>query len=197
MDNKTDLRVIKTKKIIKNALIDLMAEKEIGSITITELSEKALINRKTFYRHYNSVSEVVTELENEILSEFAETLKDSKTSCLAVVGVVADMSALIERRREYFTKMMKLNPELFSTGRIKAMLRRAVAVSLKNVGGIDDADTCSALSQFIVSGVLSLYAEWFDNGCKDDLGKVTETARNVVTNGLRGFISEEKLTEVL
>lgn len=192
-----DLRVIKTRNIIKNALIELMAEKEVSDITITELSQRALINRKTFYRHYRTVAEVVLELENEILSEFADTLRNSNTSCLDVTGVVADMSALIERRREYFTKMLKLNPELFNTGRIKAMLRRAVAVSLKNIGGIRDNDTLAALSQFIVSGVLSLYAEWFDNGCTGSLDKVTETARNVVTNGLRGFIPEEKLAKIL
>ena len=47
----TDLRIVKTRTNIKNSLIDLLAEKNVSKITVTELAEKAMINRKTFYRH--------------------------------------------------------------------------------------------------------------------------------------------------
>ncbi|MBP1544597.1 MAG: TetR/AcrR family transcriptional regulator [Oscillospiraceae bacterium] len=184
-----DLRIVKTRSIIKNALIELMAEKGVSDITITELSTRALINRKTFYRHYSSVSAVVSEIENEILSEFADTLKSSNTSCLDVVGVVADITALVERRREYFAKMLKLNPDLFSMGRIKAMLRRAVEVSLKNSMELHNERTLSAISQFMVSGVLALYSEWFDNGCSGSLDHVTDIAKRFITDGLKGFVT--------
>ncbi len=196
MDSK-DLRVIKTRKIIKNALIELMAEKSLSDISITELSEKALINRKTFYRHYRTVSDVVTEIENEILAEFAETLKKNNTSCLEMAGVIEDISALIERRKEYFSKLLKLNPQLFSKGRIKAMLRRAFEVTLKNSGDITDSEVCTTLSQFIVSGVLALYSDWFDGGCTGNLGKITAYAKSLISDGLKGFISEDKLNGIL
>ena len=192
-----DLRVIKTKRIIKNALIDLMSEKEVSRITITELSERALINRKTFYRHYETISDVVRELEHELISEFADTLRNSNTSCLDVAGVVADISNLIERRRDYFVKIMKLNPAIFSTGRIKDMLRRTVAVSLRNIGGIRDGETLAEISQFIVSGVLALYSEWFDNGCTGCLDRITETSQKLILNGLRSFVPDDKLSEIV
>ena len=188
-----DLRVIKTRRIIREALIGLLAEKEISHITITELSQRAMINRKTFYRHYDSVAEVVSELENEILSEFSETLKSSNTSCLDVAGVISDISALIQRRRDYFSKMMKLNPDIFSAGRIKAMLRRAVAVSLKNTGGIEDPAAADIMSQFVVSGLLSLYAEWFDNGCTGSLDSITQTAKQLITGGLGSFVPADRM----
>ncbi len=197
MEEKQDLRVIKTRRIIKNSLIELMAEREISSITITALSERAMINRKTFYRHYSTVAEVVQELENEILAQFSDMLRSSNTSCLDVIAVVADMSALISQNREYFSKMLKLNPDLFSKGRIKAMLRRAVAVSLRSVGEVRDENTLNVISEFIVSGLLALYGEWFDNGCTGDLDKLTLTAQRFVTEGLRGFVHEDKLTLVV
>lgn len=193
---KNDLRVLKTRRLIKNALIDLMAEKEVSSITITELSEKALINRKTFYRHYGTVAEVVTEIENEILDEFALALRNANKSCLDVGGLVSDISELLVRRREYFAKLTKLNPELFSKGRIKAMLRRTIEVSLRSSGAIADRETLSAVSQFSVSGVLSLYAEWFDNGCHGTLDHVTEVAKRLLTSGLKAYVEEDKLAAI-
>ncbi len=196
MADRGDLRVIKTRRLIKNALIELMAEKEVSSITITELSEKALINRKTFYRHYTTVAEVVTEIENEILSEFAEALRNANKSCLDVGSLVSDISELLVRRREYFAKMTKLNPELFSKGRIKAMLRRTFEVVLRGSGAITDRETLAAVSQFAVSGVLARYSEWFDNGCHGTLDHVTEVAKRMLTSGLRAYISEDGLAAI-
>ena len=46
--NVTDLRIVKTRTNIKNSLIDLLAEKNVSKITVTELAEKAMINRKPF-----------------------------------------------------------------------------------------------------------------------------------------------------
>ena len=62
MDNATDLRIIKTRRTIRNALVDLMSEKELSAVTISELSARAEINRKTFYRHYRTISVGVAEL---------------------------------------------------------------------------------------------------------------------------------------
>ena len=191
-----DLRVVKTRRAIRYALIELMSEKELSAITISELSHRAQINRKTFYRHYNAIDEVITELENEILSEFSSTLKSSNSSCLDMGVVLRSINEMIERQRDFFLKMMSLNPEIFNTGKIKAMLRRAIEVSLHSVCEIDDPATLHAVSQFIVSGVLALYAEWFENGCCDDLDSIARVARRFTTDGLRAYVPDEKLSEL-
>ena len=128
MSNPTDLRVIKTRQAIRIALISLLSEKELSDITISELSARAQVNRKTFYRHYRSISDVVTEFENELLSDFSDILKTSNTSIFNIGSVLGEISALISSNQEYFVKLLKLNPELFSTGRVKAMLRRAIEI---------------------------------------------------------------------
>ena len=46
---KADRRIIKTKKAIYEALVELMQKKKLNSITVTELAAQADINRKTFY----------------------------------------------------------------------------------------------------------------------------------------------------
>ena len=120
MSNPTDLRVIKTRQAIRIALISLLSEKELSDITISELSARAQVNRKTFYRHYRSISDVVTEFENELLSDFSDILKTSNTSIFNIGSVLGEISALISSNQEYFVKLLKLNPELFSTGRVKA-----------------------------------------------------------------------------
>ena len=191
-----DMRVIKTKRVIRNALTELMSEKELSKITISELSERAMINRKTFYRHYRNVGDVVTELENEILDSFSDILKSSNSSVLDVGVVFKGISAQIEQHRDFFMKTMKLNPDVFSSGKIKAMLRRAMSVSLKSIGAAIDEPALNAVCEFTVSGVLALYAMWFDGGCREDLSSISEISARMITDGLRAFVSDEKLSEI-
>ncbi len=67
----TDLRVIKSKKSIRNAFLELMKEKDYQSITVKDIADRALINRKTFYFHY----ETKEALYNEIAGEITEIIK--------------------------------------------------------------------------------------------------------------------------
>ena len=52
MVKKTDLRVIKTKNLIYNTLIELMKDKTFEEIKVSDICNKALINRSTFYSYY-------------------------------------------------------------------------------------------------------------------------------------------------
>lgn len=196
-DTHTDLRVIKTRQNIRNALTSLMSEQELSDITITALCERAQINRKTFYRHYRAISDVITEFEDELLSDFAHILRSSNTSMFDIGSVLGEISALISSNQDYFVRLLKLNPELFSGGRVKAMLRRAIEIALRDLGVIQDEQTLHALSEYTVSGVLSLYSAWFDGGCTDSLDAVTETARRMTTSGLNGFVPGDRLREII
>ncbi len=196
MDNATDLRIIKTRRTIRNALVDLMSEKELSAITISELSARAEINRKTFYRHYRTISDVVAELENEILSEFSEILKSGNDSLLNIGAVFRDISALVERRRDFFVRLMTYNHDLFNNGKIKAMLRKTLSVSLQKAGAAIGEQSIKAVSEFLISGVLALYADWFDNSCEGSLDFITEISVNMATGGLGSFLSAAELSAV-
>ena len=61
---RVDKRIIKTKNNLKSALVELLKTYKIEDISIVELTNLAKVNRKTFYLHYNEVSSVFKEIEN-------------------------------------------------------------------------------------------------------------------------------------
>lgn len=65
-----DRRQRKTRTAIQNALLALLREKPIESITISELTELADVNRKTFYNHYANLQQVRSELEQQYIDLF-------------------------------------------------------------------------------------------------------------------------------
>src|SRR5471030_1141297 len=67
---KKDRRIGKTQKSIRDALMNLLEEKDVSQITIKELAENANINRKTFYMHFSSIDDIFDKIENEIIEKF-------------------------------------------------------------------------------------------------------------------------------
>ena len=89
-----------TKQALSEALKAMMKKKPLNKITVRELVEACGVNRKTFYRHYRSISDVVTEFENELLSDFSDILKTSNTSIFNIGSVLGEISALISCNQE-------------------------------------------------------------------------------------------------
>jgi len=50
--NEADPRVKRTRKLLQDALLDLLAEKSFDAITVQDIAERSTINRATFYAHY-------------------------------------------------------------------------------------------------------------------------------------------------
>ena len=69
---KKDRRTKRTHKAITQAFTELIIEKEFSEITVTELAERANINRKTFYSHYECIEDVLDELQVEIAERLVE-----------------------------------------------------------------------------------------------------------------------------
>ena len=68
--NKEDLRVIRTKEAIRKTFEEMICEMDYEQISIKELTERARINRKTFYLHYSSLDDLLRELQNEMAKNF-------------------------------------------------------------------------------------------------------------------------------
>ncbi|MDZ5723391.1 TetR family transcriptional regulator [Eubacteriaceae bacterium ES2] len=59
MKKQTDLRVLKNKQLIKSAFLELLSTKRFEDITVSQICQKALINRSTFYFHYENKVELL------------------------------------------------------------------------------------------------------------------------------------------
>ena len=69
MKAKIDPRVRRTHRILQDALVSLILEKDYASISIKEITERADVAYITFFRHYSGVDELLMEVLDEGLAE--------------------------------------------------------------------------------------------------------------------------------
>lgn len=113
MDNKTDLRIIKTRENIKTAFINLLLVKDFKDITIQNIIDEALIGRSTFYDHYYDKYDLLEQLVNQVLIDFNAFIKDrfQLKSDNDFVNFFISMVEYYSKKRTLFLALLKVNTE--------------------------------------------------------------------------------------
>ncbi|MCQ6563790.1 TetR/AcrR family transcriptional regulator [Paenibacillus mendelii] len=73
---RTDPRVLRTRLLIRVALIDLLQEMELEKITVNRIAERATINRVTFYLHYRDIPDMLERMADDMINEIHAALGD-------------------------------------------------------------------------------------------------------------------------
>lgn len=76
MKEKVDLRIVKTNKVLYEALLDLLKEQTFEEIKVSDICAKALVNRSTFYAHFNDKFELVASFMNDLKDELLSQLNN-------------------------------------------------------------------------------------------------------------------------
>lgn len=74
MKRKSDLRVLKTRNAIKNTFKEMVMEMSASHIQIKELTERAMIHRKTFYLHYSCIEALYEDILSELSTEYFKAI---------------------------------------------------------------------------------------------------------------------------
>jgi AcrR family transcriptional regulator len=64
-----DLRVVRTRKMLRDAMIALAIQKGFSAITVNDIVELAMVNRATFYRHYQDKYDLIESYLNELYTD--------------------------------------------------------------------------------------------------------------------------------
>src|SRR5687768_14229800 len=64
--NPEDLRVRRTRKLLQKALLEAASEKGFAHVTVSDITERAMVNRATFYRHYEDKYDLLTKYMEEL-----------------------------------------------------------------------------------------------------------------------------------
>ncbi|MFB5267835.1 TetR/AcrR family transcriptional regulator [Paenibacillus enshidis] len=63
MTKNTDLRVVRSRRLIEQALLDILVSQGIKNLNVKNVTEKAGVNRGTFYLHYKDIFDLIEQTE--------------------------------------------------------------------------------------------------------------------------------------
>lgn len=105
-----DLRSIKTRRLIKKTFLELIKEKGYQHITVTDIAGRALINRKTFYFHYETIEDLYEEMTDEylLLLDFSSLIPipDRKMKHSSLRAAIITLLKKVQDQKEPFQILM-------------------------------------------------------------------------------------------
>lgn len=157
---KNNRRARHTQEIIQETVLAFLETKPIDAITVTEVCEKANINRTTFYRYYDDVN----DCEDQIESEFIDALDFKKD---------AQPFESLETLLESFYKKPKLSNLVFVEGKTRVLEKM-----YQTFGG-NRPDTALEINPYeeiyIMSGIQNVLKRWVKLGMKETPKELTKT----------------------
>lgn len=186
--NKKDLRVVKTQNILYHTLLELMKEKTFEEIKVSDICNQALINRSTFYAHYNDkyelLAEFIQELKNSLTGELRKNknISNTKEYYLEMIKLFLDH---IEEKRESYLAVMIHNRNSITMDIIYDVLDHDITSHLQQDNSIDGSQIPrSIIAKFYIGAVVNVGVEWLKNGNQYTKENMIEYFNLLIPDGL-------------
>ncbi len=181
-----DRRVKYTKKIIRDTFLDLLQEKEINKITVSEICKNADINRATFYRYYIDVYDLLDKIE----LDFVEQLKqfELKEDTITVKAFSKEYLTVFLENKELVKILFSTKNNVFFLNEfLELVYSTCKKVWNKEMPDLSEEEIETA-AVFIFNGALGVINYWVINDFNDSVEHISDTIGKLSYYGLRSYI---------
>lgn len=182
--NKNESKYFNTAMLMDEALIELLAKKDYDYITVKEICNKAMVNRSTFYLHYETIDDLLSETIELINKRFYSSFEDSgevsenirnkeKSKLILVTPkYLKPYLQFIKENRNVF-KLTVNKPELFNASSAFEMMYSDYLKPILDMYNVPLFKHKYILS-FYCHGMIAIIMKWLDDDCKLEIDKVID-----------------------
>lgn len=177
--NKSEAKYYNTACLMDEALISLLQRKEYAFITVKEICEKAGVNRSTFYLHYESIDDLLSEcidyLNRKLSLMYAEDVIFDKAKIesysvdelllITPQHLIPYLEFVRENRATFVAAVSQ--PTVFKVGEISKSLYQDIFSPIMERYGIKESERAYR-TNFYLNGVWAIIQTWIKNGCKEN-----------------------------
>ena len=190
-----DIRSQRTKQVISECFLELLKEKTVSRITVTEICTMASINRATFYKHYLDVPDLQATLENEILSDFASFLQNCRfSSNVKYKTVLIEMLTYLQRYGSRFYLLCSGNAGSELPAKAFQLINDFAFPIMRQKLPMGEDEKAKLLYQFLTHGCGALLVSWLRGEDKLSIEEIAELIMQIsgaAVQSVSGF-EEEK-----
>lgn len=186
-----DRRVVRTRKAIREAFLNLLRSEDYDRVTITAVAREADIDRKTFYLHYDSVDDVLDEFIRERAEQMVASLREES---LAQGGGV-DVADLFARLSVALVQDYSITENMVRHVSPEKLLSKVEGPLTEAIVECDALGLASAMGpylsfgvSFLCGGLLSAYRHWLAIDSDMPLENLAALTSAAILAGVEGFL---------
>ena len=182
-------RVTETKDRIRNAFFELYGEKKIDRISIKEITDKAQLNRGTFYVYYKDIYDLLEKTEDELIAELVSKLRDLIPRILREETLDPFLPPLefYQRYSKFLKILLGVNGDPNFIHKIKGILKKTLREMLKNEH-IPEVENMEYIMEFISSAQIGIISHWLANDMVLPINDLGEMIKKILLHGPVGYL---------
>jgi len=167
----------RSRRLIRDAYVNLMQEKPIDKISISDIVREADLNRGTFYAHYSNPMDVLMEIANEILGDvqgffadfsFTDFLQNPMPLLLRVEKLLAD-------NLDFYRRINLNTASIGFTDRIKKILIEYISSNKSVPENLRENPHFTVALELFAGGLISVYLGFVLGTIRASAREITET----------------------
>lgn len=184
-ETQNDLRYIKTEELIQATFREMIKEADYSQLSVKDLTERAKINRKTFYLHYPTMDDLLWKMQEQLYDRFIEA---TQNICLP-----ADLEKLVRLLFLFWSDAKDVNSKILGshaahlTGKLpgeqarrRAFHRRYSEEILLRCTEVE----MNVIDAFLDGSLSAIYIQWDMDGRKIPFDEIVALASQFVSKGL-------------
>lgn len=181
--NRQQSRYFTTAKLMDEALLDLLQNKDAEFITVKEICKKAGVGRSTFYLHYQGIPDLVKECSEYVNAKLferfehgaADTIKTIRTAPLDELVFVTDeylkpYLEFVRDNRPIYRAMLVNGRTLQARERFEGLAKHIIGPVLERFGY--PGEQKAYVTSFYVHGLSAVVQDWIRNGCETPIDEM-------------------------
>ena len=102
---------IRSRNLIKSALLSLLMDKDLDEITVSALAQKAGVNRGTFYAHYKNISEVLESIQSDVARQLGRLFQhlDADSIFYDCESILSACIDFLRKSPEYYRTLLTID----------------------------------------------------------------------------------------
>ena len=179
---------IRSRKLINAALADLLQEKPLDKITVTDVVNRAEINRGTFYAHYTDVPDVINHLIQQTFTNIREAIVQQGTLDFVPRILLLRIQEILQADLEFYRKIMSSNAAALMQDQLIGIVLEYL-IQHEGDFQVEDHEQYVLIIRFCAGGLSALYHDWFAGKLDISLEELTVQAEKLMA----GIISQHNL----
>lgn len=195
MDEKTDRRKQRTRRMLREALISLILERGYDALTIQDITERADLRRATFYLHYKDKDEllmtVLQETFDELIREIEPIMKGDVLAGKTQVEPFLVAFQHVGENSDLYRIILGGQGGAAIAQRIRAYLAAVVTRSLRDAPAHTLSLPADVIANYLAGAELSLISWWLESGQPYPAQEMAQMAHRLILRGVLDVVETE------
>lgn len=195
--NKSESKYFNTAKKMDIAFLELLEQKDFEYITVKEICKRAGVNRSTFYLHYETISDLLSESVEYINRHFLDYMKINSVDFMSKLNdcPIEELNLITPEYLIPYLSYIKEHKSIFKTSVKNASvlnLDKSYSLMFEHIfNPIMNRfkilqERRNYIMSFYISGLMAIISKWLKSDCKESVENLIAIIENCILPDNKG-----------